>query len=48
MFFDGWWGPLRIVVVCTLAYVALLALLRVFGKRSLSKWNAYDLVLTVE
>ena len=47
MFFDGWWGPLRIVVVGTLAYVALLALLRVFGKRSLSKWNAYDLVLTV-
>ncbi|MGY3266316.1 DUF421 domain-containing protein [Lysobacter sp. HA35] len=47
MFFDGWWGPLRIVIVGVLAYVALLLLLRVFGKRSLSKWNAYDLVLTV-
>lgn len=47
MFFDGWWSPLRIVVVGMLAYAALLAMLRLFGKRSLSKWNAYDLVLTV-
>jgi uncharacterized membrane protein YcaP (DUF421 family) len=30
-----------------LAYVALVALLRVSGKRTLSKWNAFDFVVTV-
>lgn len=47
MFFDGWTGPLRTLVVGALAYVALVALLRVSGKRTLGKWNAFDLVVTV-
>jgi uncharacterized membrane protein YcaP (DUF421 family) len=47
MFFDGWYGPLRVVVVGTLAYVGLVLLLRVSGKRTLSKMNAFDLVVTV-
>lgn len=47
MFFDTWFGLLRIVVVGTLAYVALVVLLRVSGKRTLSKLNAFDLVVTV-
>lgn len=47
MFFDGWTGPLRTLVVGVLAYVALVALLRVSGKRTLGKWNAFDLVVTV-
>lgn len=47
MFFNGWTGPLRTLVVGVLAYVALLALLRVSGKRTLGKWNAFDLVVTV-
>ena len=47
MFFDGW-GPLvRTLVVGAMAYVALVALLRVSGKRTLSKMNAFDLVVTV-
>jgi uncharacterized membrane protein YcaP (DUF421 family) len=47
MFFDGWTGLLRVAVVGTLAYAALVLLLRVTGKRTLSKLNAFDLVVTV-
>lgn len=47
MFFDNWFGLLRVAVVGTLAYAALVALLRVSGKRTLSKLNAFDLVVTV-
>lgn len=47
MFFDSPTALLRTLVIGTLAYVALVALLRVSGKRTLSKWNAFDLVVTV-
>ena len=47
MLFDTWSGLLRVAVVGTLAYAALVALLRVSGKRTLSKLNAFDLVVTV-
>lgn len=46
-FFEGWTGPLRILVVGVLSYAALIALLRLTGKRTLSKLNAFDLVVTV-
>ena len=47
MFFDSWFGLLRVLVVGTLAYIGLVALLRVSGKRTLAKLNAFDLVVTV-
>jgi uncharacterized membrane protein YcaP (DUF421 family) len=47
MFFDNWSGLGRIAVVGPLAYVALLITLRISGKRTLSKMNAFDLVVTV-
>ena len=47
MFFDGWMGLGRVVIVGALAYIGLVALLRVSGKRTLSKMNAFDLVVTV-
>jgi uncharacterized membrane protein YcaP (DUF421 family) len=47
VFFAGWAGLLRVVIVGALAYLALVVLLRVFGKRTLSKMNAFDLVVTV-
>ena len=47
MFFQEWSGLLRTVVVGILAYVALVAFLRVSGKRTLSKMNAFDFVVTV-
>ncbi|MDY6923890.1 MAG: DUF421 domain-containing protein [Pseudomonadota bacterium] len=47
IFFQGWSGPLRILIVGVLSYVALVILLRLTGKRTLSKLNAFDLVVTV-
>ncbi|WP_046861660.1 DUF421 domain-containing protein [Microvirga massiliensis] len=47
MFFDTWSGLGRVLVVGTIAYVALVAILRVSGKRTLTKLNAFDLVVTV-
>lgn len=47
MFYDGWEGLVRVVVVGVGAYVALIALLRSFGKRTLAKLNAFDFVVTV-
>ena len=46
-FFDGWQGIWRTGLVGVLAYIALVVLLRVSGKRTLSKMNAFDLVVTV-
>ena len=47
MLFDSWTGLGRVLLVGTLAYVALVLLLRISGKRTLSKLNAFDLVVTV-
>ncbi len=47
MLFDNWGGLVRVLVVGVLAYVGLVLLLRVSGKRTLSKMNAFDLVVTV-
>ena len=40
MFFDSWYDLLRVAVVGSAAYLALIALLRVSGKRTLAKLNA--------
>lgn len=47
MFFNSWDAVWRTVIVGVLAYSALVLLLRVSGKRTLSKMNAFDLVVTV-
>jgi uncharacterized membrane protein YcaP (DUF421 family) len=47
MFFDDWTGVARTIVVGTLAYLTMLILLRISGKRTLSKMNAFDFVVTV-
>ena len=46
-FFDNWSVLLRTLTVGVLAYAALILFLRVSGKRTLSKMNAFDLVVTV-
>jgi uncharacterized membrane protein YcaP (DUF421 family) len=46
-FFDGWAPVVRILVVGTLAYTALVVLLRISGKRTLSRMNSFDVVITV-
>jgi uncharacterized membrane protein YcaP (DUF421 family) len=47
LLFNGWEVLARTLVVGVLAYVALVFLLIVSGKRTLSKMNAFDLVVTV-
>ncbi len=47
MLFDIWAGLGRILLVVPLAYGILIVLLRVSGKRTLTKLNAFDLVITV-
>lgn len=47
MLLDSPEALLRTLIVGVLAYVALVLLLRMSGKRTLSKWNAFDFVITV-
>jgi uncharacterized membrane protein YcaP (DUF421 family) len=47
MFYDDWQGLARVLIVGTSAYAALIFLLRVSGKRTLAKLNAFDFVVTV-
>jgi uncharacterized membrane protein YcaP (DUF421 family) len=47
MFFDSVYDLIRVLVVGVLAYVGLVVLLRLSGKRTLAKMNAFDLVVTV-
>ena len=47
MIFGSFYGLLRILVVGPLAYLLLIAILRVSGKRTLAKMNAFDFVVTV-
>ena len=47
MFFDGWSDLTRVLVVGSLAYLALVAIVRTSGKRTLSKLNAFDLIVSV-
>lgn len=47
MFFQDWSGIVRTVLVGSLAYATLVLFLRISGKRTLAKLNAFDLVVTV-
>lgn len=47
MFFESWADMMRPFAVGVPAYFALLVLLRISGKRTLAKLNAFDLVVTV-
>ncbi|HEY8580587.1 MAG TPA: YetF domain-containing protein [Beijerinckiaceae bacterium] len=47
MFFDSVEGVVRVLVVGTAAYAAIAVILRTSGKRTLSKLNAFDFVVTI-
>jgi uncharacterized membrane protein YcaP (DUF421 family) len=47
LFFESWADLGRILIVGALAYAALILLLRISGKRTLSKMNAFDFIITV-
>lgn len=45
--FNSWSALFNTIIIGTLAYFVLIILLRISGKRTLSKWNAFDFVVTV-
>lgn len=45
--FDEWSNLLRTLIIGVPAYIALVFSLRISGKRTLAKMNAFDLVVTV-
>jgi uncharacterized membrane protein YcaP (DUF421 family) len=47
IFFNNWESLLRILIIGMLAYASLVILLRVSGKRTLTKMNVFDFVVTV-
>ena len=46
-FYDDWRLLVRVVLMGIIAYPAMILLLRVSGKRTLSKMNAFDMVITI-
>lgn len=47
MFFTNWSGLGRVAVATLCTYPALILFLRISGKRTLSKMNAFDFVVTI-
>jgi uncharacterized membrane protein YcaP (DUF421 family) len=47
MFFFSWESIVRTVVITVLAYILLIFILRISGKRTLSKMNAFDFIVTI-
>ncbi len=47
LFFDSWNSVLRTLLIGILAYAGLIILLRASGKRTLSKMNAFDFIVTI-
>ncbi|MEJ7663119.1 MAG: YetF domain-containing protein [Hymenobacter sp.] len=46
-FFTNWTSLVRILVIGVAAYAGLIVLLRASGKRTLTKMNAFDFIVTV-
>ena len=47
IFYNGWVPVARVVITALVGYAALIALLRIGGKRTLAKMNAFDFVVTI-
>lgn len=47
MLLDSWEVLFKTFLVGVLAYGAIVFFLRISGKRTLSKWNAFDLIVTI-
>lgn len=45
--FDNWEGVLRIAISTILAYFSMIIILRISGKRTLAKMNAFDFIVTI-
>lgn len=47
IFFDSWESVVRTCLITVMAYILLILLLRASGKRTLSKMNAFDFIVTI-
>ena len=47
IFFQNWDSVFRTLIITICAYVALVIMLRASGKRTLSKMNSFDFIITV-
>lgn len=47
IFFDSWQTILRTTIITIVAYIGLIVFLRISGKRTLSKMNAFDFIVTI-
>ena len=47
IFFDSWESIIRTFSVTIMGYIAMIFLLRASGKRTLSKMNAFDFIVTI-
>lgn len=47
MILDNWQQILKILLTGSLAYIAIIIILRISGKRTLSQMNAFDFIITV-
>lgn len=47
IFFSNWQSIIRILIISTVAYPTLILILRISGKRTLSKMNAFDFIITI-
>ncbi|MFC0676416.1 DUF421 domain-containing protein [Lysobacter korlensis] len=47
MFFENWSALGRTLIIGVLAYSIVVVFLRISGKRTLSKWNAFDFIVTI-
>lgn len=47
IFFDGWDGIIRVIITTIVAYFVVIAMLRISGKRTLAKMNAFDFIVTI-
>ncbi len=47
MIFDSWNALLDVFITAAVVYFMLILSLRISGKRTLSKWNAFDFIMTV-
>lgn len=47
IFFDSWESIVRTIIITVLAYITLVIMLRISGKRTLSKMNAFDFIITI-
>ncbi len=47
MFFNNWESLQHTLIVGTLGYIGIIVLMRISGKRTLSKWNSFDFIVTI-